>query len=159
MIILFKLGNFEIDYIKKSARLGINHNFIRIQTGLECGDRLKCSYREKCKKYANRSYILHNMKVDIRDFFEYRLHIKLPHIPIYVEKKYARLSGTKSCPFNLPRNYTCYDCKWIGGDMLRDCLSPRTDPKEYPPDEWHRNGQCKYFEKCSWADDYKETSP
>lgn len=62
----------------------------------------------------------------------------------------------------MPRNYTCYDCKYVGGNYLRDCAceertnTPYKERKKYEPDVWHKYGQCGYFKKCAWADDWKD---
>ena len=130
---------------------------IHINVGYKCGDELHCNMRKKCK-YRAKWYKLHNISVEIHRFFEYRLHIKLPHL-LYIGQRWERLSGTDKCPFHKSRNYTCYDCKYICGDLCRECsCKERTDTpyneRLTVENEWGK--QCGYFEKCEWADDYKE---
>lgn len=129
---------------------------IHIKIGYKCGDGLHCDKYRKCK-YRAKWYKLHNISVDIHRFFEYRLHIKLPHL-ISIGQNWVRLSGTNKCPFHKSRYYDCYDCKYIGGSLLRDCTCKErneTPYKErlYIENEWGR--ACGYFEKCNWADNYK----
>lgn len=131
---------------------------LHINIGYNCGDGLYCDKYKKCK-YRAKWYKLHNMSVKIHRFFEYRLHIKLPHL-IYIGQKWERLSGTDKCPFHKSRHYSCYDCKYIGGEWLRDCSCSeriKTYYKDRKPDiyieDWGK--RCAYFEKNEWADDYK----
>ena len=129
---------------------------IHINIGYQCGDGLNCDKYKKCK-YKARWYKLHNMSVEIHRFFEYRLHIKLPHL-IYIGQKWERLSGTSKCPYHKSRHYTCYDCKYVCGALLRDCTCKErndTPYKERPVVENKWETPCAYFEKCEWADDYK----
>ena len=72
------------------------------------------------------------------------------------------MSGTDKCPYHKSRNYTCHDCKFVGGELLRDCYCTErtnTNYKDLKPDietkDWGK--QCAYFEKCEWADDYSRT--
>jgi len=130
---------------------------LHINIGTECGDRLHCDKYKQCKYKSN--YTFHNLSVSIHRFFEYRLHIKLPHL-LYIGKRYERLSGTDKCPFHKSRYYSCYDCKYPCGDLLRECGRKdkvNTPYKERLPDidteDWGK--RCAYFEKCKWADDYR----
>lgn len=131
---------------------------LHLQIGYQCGDGTDCDKYRQCK-YRAKWYKLHNLSVSIHRFFEYRLYIKLPHL-ICISQKWERLSGTDKCPFNKSRNYTCYDCKYICGDMLRECeCKARVEAplKEQLPDvetkDWGK--RCAYFDKNEWADDYK----
>ena len=129
---------------------------ININIGYQCGDALDCIMQKRCKHRA-KLYKLHNASVSIHRFFEYRLHIKLPHL-IYIGQRWERLSGTNKCPFNRSRNYTCYDCVYCSGDLCRDCgCSERNDTPHSErlsiETEWGK--KCGYFKKCEWADDYK----
>ena len=137
-------------------RINIYKGSIFITIGYKCGDGLDCNKYKKCK-YRARFYKLQNMSVSIHRFFEYKLHIKLPHL-IYIDQEWKRLSGTAKCPFHRSRNYTCYDCKYVGGNLLRDCLCEERNNTNYKEravikNEWGQ--KCAYFEKCDWADDYK----
>jgi hypothetical protein len=132
---------------------------LHINIGYECGDRLHCDKCKQCKHKGN--YKFHNLSVSLHIFFEYRLHIKLPHL-LYIGKKWERLSGTDKCPFHKERYYNCYDCKYVGGELLSECKCEarnNTTYKERLPyihtKDWGK--RCAYFEKCAWADDYKNT--
>ena len=68
-----------------------------------------------------------------------------PHL-IYIGQKWERLSGTDKCPFRKSRHYSCYDCKYIGGELLRNCYCPEkinTYYKDWKPDieteDWGRD--------------------
>lgn len=130
---------------------------LHIRIGYECGDRLNCDMCQKCK-YKAKWYKLHNMSVAIHRFFEYKLHIKLPHL-ICISSKWERFSGTSKCPYHKSRNYTCYDCEYLCGEFLRECGCKErneTPYKERPVVENTWDKPCAYFKKCSWADDYKK---
>lgn len=121
---------------------------IYINIGYQCGDGLQCDKYKQCK-YRAKWYKLHNMSVEIHRFFEYRLHIKLPYL-LHIGQKWERLSGTDKCPYHKSRIYSCCDCKYVGGELYRDCMcKERFTIKS----EW--DGRCAYFKKCEWADDYK----
>ena len=129
---------------------------IHIKIGYECGDALHCDKRKKCK-YRAKWYRFHNMSVSIHRFFDYHFHIKLPHI-LFINQEWKRLSGTKKCPFNKSRYYSCYDCRYSGGPLCRECLCDernKTPYNERPVIKTEWGDQCGYFEKCEWADDYK----
>ena len=130
---------------------------MRINMGYECGDALHCDKSKKCK-YRPKYRKLHNISVDIHRFFEYRLHIKLPHL-LYIGQRWERLSGTKKCPFHKSRHYTCYDCQYVCGEILRECgcnERNNTPYKERLEIETEWGSQCGYLKKCEWADDYKD---
>lgn len=132
---------------------------IHIKIGYKCGDNLHCDMRKKCK-YRPKWYKLHNMSINIHRFFDYRLHIKLPHL-FFISQRWERLSGTKKCPYHKSRNYTCFDCKYVGGNLCRECYNKERNDTPYDKrirkeTEW--GSQCGYFEKCEWADDYKGNS-
>ena len=76
---------------------------LHITIGYECGDGCYCDKYKKCK-YKSKWHKFHNISVKIHKFFEYRLHIKLPHL-IYIDQKWERLSGTDKCPFHKSRFY------------------------------------------------------
>ena len=126
---------------------------IHLTIGYECIDQCDCDKRKVCK-YRGR-YKFHNLSVSLCRFFEYRLHIKFPYL-LDIGQKCERLSGTDKCPYHKSRNYTCYDCKFIDGEL--HCCSEKinTHYKDWKPDietqDWGK--KCAYFEKCSWADDY-----
>lgn len=132
---------------------------IHIIIGYKCGDGIHCDKYNQCK-YKAKWNKLHNISVKIHRFFEYRLHIKLPHL-LYINQKWERLSGTDKCPFNKSRYYSCYDCKFVSGSLLRDCSCEERNNTPYNErsvieTEWGK--QCGYFEKCKWADDYLKRS-
>lgn len=133
------------------------HN-INITHGYNCLDGTYCDCRSKCKHRSG--YKFHNWSVNLHRFFEYRLHIKLPHF-LYIGKQNAWLSGTTKCPFKKPRRYTCNHCKFQGGydeDFNGLCSNKEYIQlnKEGRSKEHNVEGQsyCKFFEKDEWADKY-----
>jgi hypothetical protein len=80
---------------------------------------------------------------------------------IYIDQKWVRLSGTDKCPFHKSRYYTCFDCSYLYGPNFEECNCDErnnTPYKERLPDieteDWGE--RCAYFDKCEWADNYKE---
>lgn len=124
------------------------HLTIHIKTGYTCGDRSICPHSSECKYKANHRF--HNFSVCIHRFFEYNFKIKLPHL-IYIGKHWKRLSGTSKCPYKMERIYTCLDCSHQTG--LRECDIAISDRKR---DDNAFHNRCGSFEKCEWADDYKD---
>lgn len=121
---------------------------IHITYGCVCNSYCYCDCRNKCK-YKN-GFNFHNWSIEVRRFFEYNLHIKLPNL-LYISKEYIDLSGTEKCPFHRSRRYTCADCKYQLG--LRNCSIPFYERKEIKePTEWGEHYLCGSFEKCDWAD-------
>ena len=123
----------------------------------ECGDYLHCDKSKQCK-YKPRFYKLHNLSVKIHRFFEYRLHIKLPYL-IRIYQTWKRLSGTSKCPYHKSRYYDCYDCKYVSGELFRECSckerinAPCNERLSPIKTEW--GYRCAYFKKCPWADNHK----
>lgn len=121
-----------------------------------CGISCYCDHGRKCKYRKN--YTFHNLSVRIHLFFEYRLHIKLPHL-IYISKEYTDLSGTSKCPCHKSRFYTCTECKYSCGVIDGVCTNKKREtatPEELEckdPD-WGSHMKCGLFEKTSWADDW-----
>ena len=114
----------------------------------DCEHRHKCKYRKSCK--------FHNWSVNVHRFFEYKLHIKLPNW-LYIDKLFTDLSGTTTCPFNMPRQYACYVCKYQAG--YDEYMKGLCSNKDYINSTWsesHIDGSshCKFFEKNDWADKY-----
>lgn len=148
----------EIRFVKKDKDKNIDNSFLLIIKGIECGDCCDCDKRNKCK-YAKNNEKFNNFGFKLKYFFN-KLKIKTPPLPIFITKEWKRLSGTNKCPFHKSRNYTCYDCKYCGGILSRDCLceernnTPVKERKEYIDNEWSKYSKCGYFEKCDWADDY-----
>ncbi len=130
---------------------------LHINIGYQCGDGSYCDKYKQCK-YRAKWYKLHNLSVRIHRFFEYRLHIKLPHL-ICISQKWERLSGTDKCPFHKSRRYTCYDCRHHFGVETCTCEARINTPyKEQLPDvdtdDWGK--RCAYFDKCKRADSYMD---
>lgn len=148
----------RVNWIRKTELT--EHPTLIITCGIDCGDKCNCHHYKECKYKS--SYKFHNFSVGVHRFFEYKLHIKLPRLPIYINREWMRLSGTEKCPFNMPRKYTCYDCEYVGEYMFEDCTckgrndTPYKEQKRNAPDIWHKYGQCGYFKKCVWADDWKD---
>ena len=131
-----------------------------ITCGYECGNSSSCDCAHKCKYNSNHKF--HNWSVAVHRFFEYRLHIKLPHL-IYFNKEWVKLSGTTKCPHGKSRLYTCWDCKYCDGDPDGVCLNPKktTTPieelKVKDPD-WGEHHRCSLFNKREWADKYDKNT-
>ena len=142
---MFKI-TINRDPIPHSECESKGHLTIRIKTGYTCGDITNCEFGNICKHKS--SYRFHNFSVSLHRFFEYKLHTKLPHL-IYISRKWERLSGTRLCPYNHERIYTCWDCSHQIG--LEECEIDYKDRKPY-----EKSGRCGSFEKCEWADDYKD---
>ena len=142
----------EIRFVKKDKNKNIDNSFLLIIKGIECGDRCDCDKRFKCK-YAKSNARSKNFEMKLRDFFKYKLNIKIPPSPIFIMKDWKRLSGTNKCPFHKSRNYTCHGCKYCGGILYRDCLCEERnntkvkERKEYVDNEWSNYSKCGYFEK------------
>ena len=122
---------------------------VQIQYGLYCRNAYQCNCSSKCK-YRHSGVWFHNMSVGIRQFFQYRLHIKLP-CPVYICKKSADLSGTVKCPFQKPRLYTCWDCQWCSCDVDGPCLHPDYNgtTKTYDNPDWGSHHRCVLFDPIS----------
>lgn len=134
---------------------------IHIFCGYHCYIAYDCDCGRKCK-YRKNFTKLHNFSVRIHRFFEYRLHIKLPHL-LYISKDSNDMSGTILCPFKKPRRYTCYDCKSCAGvdenidticiNKERRKLFEEKRGKEAYNDDYTR-AHCEFFDKVDYADDY-----
>jgi hypothetical protein len=142
---------FNNDPTKRKRIIGI-----RITHGYHCSISYCCDCGRKCK--YRKGFKFHNWSVSVHRFFEYRLHIKLPHL-LYINKEYTDLSGTTKCPFKKERRYTCFDCKYHGGfDEYMKGLCANKEyirlNKEGRAIEHNVPGQsyCKFFEKSEWAD-------
>lgn len=156
---MFKIS-FAHDILNPDPKLRKKITAIVITYGYACNDSRYCNCQRKCK-YSNGGYWFHNLSCKIHLFFEYRLHIKLPHL-LYIGKKHTSLSGTTKCPFHKSRHYTCWDCKYSDGQVHGSCLNEKYRKASYEESrtddpEWN-SGKCKFFEKNEWADDWdKET--
>lgn len=127
---------------------GIHIRYSYQCTCFDCEHFRKCKYRKSCK--------FHNWSVGVHRFFEYKLHIKLPHW-LYIDKLFTDLSGTTTCPFNMPRQYTCHVCKYQAG--YDEHMKGLCNNEDYINSTWsesHIDGSpyCKFFEKDDWADKY-----
>lgn len=140
---------FNNDPTKRKKIKGLS-----ITIGYRCSDACWCDCASKCK--YRKGFGFHNFSVRLHDFFQYRLHIKLPHF-LYVDKESNHLSGTEMCPYQKSRRYTCWDCKYslgngCGNKQYRDSTWEESHDFEDP--EWHNTGKCKFFEKDEFADNY-----
>lgn len=114
--------------------------------GHECWDSIDCDMRKQCK-YRVRTSWLRNLNVRIRSFFQYRLHIKLPHLPFFVTKHAEHYSGSSHCPFHKSRHWTCIECKHAVG--WETCDVPYEDRGNAPLFNWEV--PCERFEKADWV--------
>lgn len=106
-------------YRNKSCSLSIvktDWNGIQcyITCGVNCGNACYCKFSHKCR-FAKKNYNWHNFWVEVHRFFEYRLHINLPHSHISFNKKTEWLSGTEKCPYHTTRETGCHDCMFCDG--------------------------------------------
>jgi hypothetical protein len=150
---MFKIRfTHDIDNPDKEKRKKITG--IDIRHGYYCLDSTWCDCRRKCK-YAKGGFKFHNFSVEMHRFFEYRLHIKLPHL-LYIGKKDTSLSGTTKCPFHKSRHYTCWDCIYSNGCIDGGCSNEQYHKATYEESrstdkEW-KHGKCKFFEATPWSD-------
>jgi hypothetical protein len=120
---------------------------LTIWYGLSCLDACWCDCGQKCK-YGKSGYWYHNFSVRLHTFFEYKLHIKLPHL-LYIGRKSEIISGTEKCPFRKSKRLTCWDCKYGYGRC--GCRNEKYHNSSYEESksddpEWP-HGKCKFFEK------------
>jgi len=152
---VFKIS-FTRDLLNDDPKKRKRITGIDIRHGYNCRASTWCNCSNKCKHKSN--YKFHNWSVRVHRFFEYKLHIKLPHL-LYIGKHSVDLSGTTKCPFNKSRYYTCWDCKYSDCDPDGVCLNeernntPVEERKIIDPD-WGEYGKCKFFEKSEWADNW-----
>lgn len=110
----------------------------------------RCENRDKCKYgYKPFQKWLNN------------IHMKTDH-KIIVDRPRENLSGTTKCPFNEPRVYSCFDCKYHGGydeymkglcsNEERYALNKAKRSRETMSDDEHI--PCKFFEKNEYADKF-----
>lgn len=105
-----------------------------------------CEYYGKCKyNKIDIWYKIYRLKCDIRHwiFVKFGIDIKTR---IFIHRYYTDLSGTITCPHNIPRRYSCYDCEYCGGD--RYCLNKERSriirEGDYKDTE-DENGRCKFL--------------
>lgn len=135
---------------------------IQITHGYHCSQSYCCDCGKKCK--YRKGFKFHNWSVKVHRFFQWHLHIKLPHL-LYINKKYTDLSGTTKCPFKKERKYHCIDCKYHDG--YDEYMNGLCGNKEYrrlgregKGGELYVQGQhyCKLFEKNEWADKWDKNT-
>lgn len=128
---------------------------IMILHGYHCMNSCYCDCALKCK--YRKGYKFHNWSVAVHRFFEYKLHIKLPHF-LYINKKSTDLSGTTKCPFKKERMYSCYDCKYQHG--MDEYMHGLCNNKQYGNASYEESRHptnpcvCKFFEKNEYADNW-----
>ena len=112
--------------------------------GSYCASNCNCKYRKRCP--YKESFKRHNFSVRIHDFFQYKLHIKLPYSRIHFSKHRREYSGTKKCPFGTTVETGCYKCKnCCGTDECCHllCSIPAKDRHTYNDEFWRY--QCKEY--------------
>lgn len=152
---MFKIS-FEYDLFNNDPKKRKKIKGITITHGYNCLSSCWCDCQAKCK-YKSK-YTFHNFSVNVHRFFEYRLHIKLPHL-IYIQRKSVDLSGTTKCPFKKGRRYTCWDCKYTDGQIHGYCLNKKyinstIEERKCNDSNWKSPGRCKFFEKGEFADSW-----
>ena len=135
---------------------------IMITCGYYCNNSCYCDCRSQCK--YGKDFQFNNRCVRVRNFFQYKLHIKLPHL-ISIHKHYVDLSGTPKCPFKKEREYSCHHCKYhagfdeymkglCGNEEYRRLNREGRAMEHYLPGKRH----CKFFEKNEWADKWDKNT-
>ena len=91
-------------------------------------------------------------------FLKDKLHIK---VPIYIVKCTTDLSGTTTCPFKIPRQYSCFDCTFQAGfdDNMEGICGNEEYIKQNKEGRFHEHyvagkPYCKFFQKDIDADRY-----
>lgn len=133
---------------------------IKIIHGYQCSSACYCGYAKICK--YRKGFKFHNFSVAVHRFFEYRLHIKLPHL-LYINKRWTDLSGTTKCPYKKDRLYTCWDCVYCDGNVDGICLNPKrgtATKKELEVIDvyWGNHHRCGLFKKNEWADNWDKNT-
>ena len=152
---MFKI-NFTHDLLNEDPEKRKKITGIQITHGYHCSNSYRCEHGRKCK--YRKGFKFHNWSVSVHRFFEYKLHIKLPHL-LYIGKEYTDLSGTTKCPFKIERQYSCIDCKYhagydehmkgiCGNTERHDLIIAGKGNECYMPGHRH----CTFFEKSEWAD-------
>ena len=144
--------NWSRDWMNKENPRRIKGIQIRIGYGCRVG--YDCKHVTQCKyyKHIRRENTRHKIHVDINNWFQRHLNIKLPWF-IYITCISNDLSGTDRCPFNMCRRYTCADCThtYYDGDMKGCCTIPYEDREPIPEDskqfqDWGKYHQCGCFD-------------
>lgn len=147
--VYFSRDTFNDDPEKRNRITGIH-----ITHGYQCGDACYCNCSYKCK--YRKGFKFHNWSVSVHRFFEYYLHIKLPHF-LYINKLWTNLSGTTKCPYHKSRLYSCWDCKYCSGGLDSVCLNEKRnsagfEERKFVDPEWGPHHRCSFFEKHERAD-------
>lgn len=137
---------------------------IVIRYGYRCNVSYKCDCAKKCKYHRKKdfAYYYTSAMIELRRFFEWKFHIKLPWL-IFIGHNDYDMSGTTKCPFHKSRCYTCFHCKYSEYDNCeceQICVNENYQQATYEEanafedSDWHHQGRCKFFEKNEWADNY-----
>lgn len=78
-----------------------------ITYGVKCSRCGYCGKWPECK-YSRRSKI-RNALLSIYTFLDFHFDIEAYHL-LDIYKEYKNLSGTKKCPYNIPKIFCCEDC-------------------------------------------------
>lgn len=130
---------------------------INIYHGFYCLIAYKCPNGNKCK--YRRANVFHNFSVNVHRWFEYKLKIKLPHL-IYINKYSTDLSGTITCPYGMPREESCWRCKYglgekCGNEERNKLLNlKKWEETEHPTNKYI----CKFFERSEDFYNYDKVS-
>lgn len=138
-------------YFENSSVVDGEKGKIVIERSPICGDATVCPNRHKCKYGKKHNYWFSNLCVSVRNAFKRNFNIDLPESPFIVANRWECFSGTKKCPHSMPKNYTCYDCKYLGWYDFDECNCkerynvPFSDTV-YRDENWGNQMRCKFFE-------------
>jgi len=156
---MFKIS-FSRDWLNDDPKKRKRIKGLHIEYGYYCLSCSSCDCMSKCKYKGG--FKFHNWSVKVHRFFEYKLHIKLPHL-LYISKHSVDLSGTTKCPFNKSRRYTCWDCQYCDGDPDGVCLNKERNEtpvkeRDFDDPDWGKYHRCKFFKKTPWADNWDKNT-
>ena len=159
---MFKIS-FDRDLLNNDPKKRNKITGLIITCGYHCSNSFRCKCGSKCK--YRKGFTFHNWSVGVHRFFEYRLHIKLPHL-LYIQRQYTDLSGTTKCPFQMERIYTCFDCKYHAGfdEYMKGICGNKERHRLVEERKWEELDvpdvpyRCKLFEKREWADKFDKNT-
>ena len=142
---------FSRDYMGKRKENGKFHiRGIIIEHGYHCTNSCWCEHGATCKYRG--SWKFHNACVSITRFFHYKLGWKWFHIPFYFQSHSSNLSGTTTCPHQMPRKKDCWHCEYSAGE--RSCRNAERiqliREGRYKETECEEKCCCKFFLPDEW---------
>ena len=118
-------------FLRKRGRDFISNSYLVIHPRRECKNAYQCKFGKECKFGRFKS-----------KFTKY----------VVITGERSDLSGTKLCPFEMPRLYTCWDCKFCDLDPDGLCLNPnRKNEVTYNDPCWGPHHRCAGFTPNDWC--------